>query len=119
MKRLMSLLLAVALIGCLAVSPVLAQHRGGHGGGDHTARMLAELKEKLSLTPEQVTKVQSILQNFHQQNQGQRPSPEAWQQLHQQIMNVLTPEQQAKYKEWLQQHEQHGAPGGSASPPSH
>lgn len=51
----------------------------------------------LNLSDQQKTQIQQIMQNFRQsRQQGERPDPQAMQQLRDQINAVLTPDQRAK-----------------------
>lgn len=102
MKKIMSVVLAMALVACLGSLPARAQ-QGGNGGG---GRMLPEMKARLNLSADQLTKIQALFQSFHQQNKGQQPSQQAKAQLHQQIMKVLNKDQQAKFKQMLQERRQ-------------
>ena len=118
MRKWMYCLVFVAALSWLTAGLVLARN-GQQGSGGGSARMLAELKAKLNLTDDQTSKVQTMLETFHQQNQGHRPSADAVQQLDQQIMTVLTPDQQAKFKQLLEERAQHHPGNGASSPPSH
>jgi Spy/CpxP family protein refolding chaperone len=111
MKKLQEWFLVTTVIAFLMAGVAALAQEGNpsgehhHGGG--AARMLAELQQKLSLTPDQSSRIKTMLEDFHQKNQGQRPSAEARQALHQQIMGVLTPAQQTLFKEMMAEHAQH------------
>jgi Spy/CpxP family protein refolding chaperone len=47
------------------------------------------------------------MQNFRQSHQGQRPDAQARQQLRDQIMNVLTPQQRSQYEADMQKMRRH------------
>jgi periplasmic protein CpxP/Spy len=72
-------------------------HSHRRGGG-----MMRGLRE-LNLSDQQKTQVRQIVQQFRQSHtQGERPDAQARQQLRNQIMNVLTPQQRSQYEANLQ-----------------
>ena len=79
-------------------------HRGHHRGG-----MMRMFKD-LNLTDQQKAQLKQIRQQFRQSHpEGQRPDPQAMQQLRQQMMNVLTPQQREKLQTEMQQMRQNRA----------
>jgi Spy/CpxP family protein refolding chaperone len=78
----------------------LAQPRGGG--------MLA-----LGLSEQQQTRIRQLMQQFHQTHpQGSADDPQARQALHQQILAILTPQQQAQWKQHMQSWHGRGAMRG-------
>jgi Spy/CpxP family protein refolding chaperone len=72
----------------------------------------------LNLSDQQKTQIRQIMQQFRQSHaEGQRPDAQAREQLRNQIMNVLTPQQRAQYQAKLQHmREQRAADGADPSP---
>jgi Spy/CpxP family protein refolding chaperone len=75
----------------------------GMGGGHMKAEM-----DKLNLSAAQRTQIQTLMTQFHKAHQGQRPSATERQQFHQQLLNVLTPQQRTQFEndrqQWRSQH---------------
>jgi len=108
MRKLMYCLMVVAALSWLTTGLVLGQGQGGSDDHHHNSdRRLAELKSKLNLTADQTTKIQAIYKSFFQQNKDHKWSPQASQKLDGQIMKVLTPAQQTKYKQLQQERAKH------------
>jgi periplasmic protein CpxP/Spy len=146
-KQCLLILLAVSLIAIAAPlaaaqsndsPPNSQQPAEGHGGWHHgppdPAERTQELTKKLKLTPDQQTKVQSILESLHSQmetlHQDSSTSPrdrrakmmEIHQNSNTQIRALLDATQQKKWDEMQAKHEQmerhgHGQAGNQQSPP--
>ncbi|MBV8171621.1 MAG: hypothetical protein JO219_06800 [Candidatus Eremiobacteraeota bacterium] len=89
------------------------------GSGQHRHGMGAMLKS-LDLSPQQQEQIKTLIANYKQAHpEGSQPDPAAREQLHQQILNVLTPDQRTKLEQeraqWKQHHVQQG-PIPSPSP---
>ena len=104
-----TILIALSLILSLAVLPLSAQ-KGGKGDCDgkrghgmHDSNHFNKMKEKLNLTDDQVNKMEKIKKDYmekFQQNKGNADKmKELKGQCHQEMENVLTPEQKAKWEE--------------------
>lgn len=78
--------------------------RGGLRGAN--AGMMAGI----TLTADQQSKIRSLMTAFHAAHQGSRPDAAARQALHAQILQVLTPEQQAKFKANSEKMQREGGP---------
>jgi Spy/CpxP family protein refolding chaperone len=125
------LLVAVALN--FLASPVLAQSDpappqttttppaspgSGYGGGHHGG--MGRALEGINLSDQQKAKVGQVMQQYRQSHPpGSSPDPQARRQLRQQILDVLTPSQQAQYQQNLQRlrsQYEHPNPTGSTKP---
>ena len=109
-------------------APTPDQHAGMHHNGESADQHLQMLSEKLNLTDDQKGKLKPILQDQMQQmkvvredsslseEQKRTKMKAIHESLHDQINAVLTPEQQAKFKQMRQEHmEKHkGMEGGKA-----
>jgi Spy/CpxP family protein refolding chaperone len=144
-KHCLPILLAITLIAVAAplaaaqsndVPPNSQQPAAGHGDWHHgppdPAERTQELTKKLKLTPDQQTKVQSILESQHSQMEALRQDNSTAPQdrrakmmeIHQnsstQIRALLDPTQQKKWDEMqARQMDRHGHPtaGDQAPPP--
>jgi len=97
-------------------APPPDKHAGMHHSGESADQHLQMLSEKLNLTDDQKAKVKPILQDQLQQmkavredsslseEQRQAKMKSIHESLHNQINAVLTPEQQAKFKQMRQEH---------------
>lgn len=137
MKSLRSLLLP-AVLGAALIVPVAvvaqqadqaqapaAQSRGqwqGHRGGRHG---FMGMLRGVNLSDGQKTQIQQIVQQFRQSHpRDAQTDPQArrqaFEQLRQQVMNVLTPQQRAQVQQNMQQmrqeREQRGDGDGDAAP---
>jgi Spy/CpxP family protein refolding chaperone len=75
-----------------------AGHAGAHGHG-----MMRAL-HGVNLSDDQRSQIQSLMQSYRQSHpKGSAPDPQARKALRQQIMGVLTPDQQSQVKANLQQ----------------
>lgn len=60
---------------------------------------MMRMMEGVTLTPDQHAKMKTLMDQFHQAHpEGSPPDPAARKQLHQQMMAILTPAQQAQVK---------------------
>lgn len=115
LRSLMPAALAAALVmpvGALAQQSV--QPSGGApaagataypGAGEHHrgGGWMREVR-KLNLSSQQQSQIRQLMQNFRAAHpRGSEPDPQARQQLHAQILRVLTPQQQAQLKADMQQ----------------
>jgi Spy/CpxP family protein refolding chaperone len=67
----------------------------------------------LGLSAQQETRIRQLMQQFHQTHpQGSAADPQARQALHQQILAILTPQQQAQWKQHMQSWHGRGAMRG-------
>ena len=97
-------------------APTPDKHTGIHHNGESADQHLQMLSEKLNLTDDQKAKLKPILQDQMQQmktvhedsslseEQKQAKMKSIHESLHNQINAVLTPEQQAKFKQMRQEH---------------
>jgi periplasmic protein CpxP/Spy len=97
-------------------APAPDKHAGMHHNGESVDQHLQMLSEKLNLTDDQKAKVKPILQDQMQQmkavhedsslsqEQKQAKMKSIHESSHDQINAVLTPEQQAKFKQMRQEH---------------
>jgi len=97
-------------------APAPDQHAGMHHNGETADQQLQMLSEKLNLTDDQKAKLKPILQDQMQQmkavhedsslsdDQKRTKTKAIHESLHEQINTVLTPEQQAKFKQMRQEH---------------
>ena len=97
-------------------APTPDKHAGMHHNGESADQHLQMLSEKLNLTDDQKAKLKPILQDQLQQmktvredtslseEQKQAKMKSIHESLHNQINAVLTPEQQAKFKQMMQEH---------------
>lgn len=101
---------ALPIIGAAQQTPGAAppalQSGAVHGGHRHHG-MMAALRQ-LNLSQNQQTQIKTLITNFHQAHpKGSPPDRQAMQQLHQQVMAVLTPDQQKQLQGILAaQHQQ-------------
>ena len=71
----------------------------------------------VNLSDQQKQQIKQIMSQYRQAHpEGSAPDPQAMQQVHQQIMNVLTPDQQAQVKQNLQQMHQNQMQGQAGAP---
>ena len=115
--------IGLPIAGCAQQSPDQSQPgaaqsgEAGHRHGDMMKRF-----SDLNLSDQQKQQIQGIVQQYRQAHpQGSQPDPQARKQMQEQIMNVLTPQQQAQYKadreKMRQRYEQrNGQPAPEASP---
>ena len=94
--------LAVALAmpaGAMAQNaPAPAPGAPAHSGKHHHMGM-KRMMQGLNLTADQQSRIQALITSFHQAHpKGSAPDAAAREALHAQIMNVLTPAQQAQFK---------------------
>ena len=97
-------------------APTPEQHTGMHHNGESADQHLQMLSEKLNLTDDQKAKIKPILQDQMQQmkvvredsslsdEQKRTKMKGIHESLHNQINAVLTPDQQAKFKQMTQEH---------------
>ena len=79
-----------------AQSPPGAQQQGAFG--HHRGGMMRRF-EDLNLSDQQKQQIQTLISQYRQAHpRGSQPDPQSRKQLHEQIMSVLTPQQQAQYK---------------------
>ena len=106
---------AVALLALTltSVSPLAYAHYG-NGGGNFAEQKTQRLKQELSLSDGQATKVQDILKSYQPKQEEMNTMKERWDKMQTDISSVLTPEQKAKYdqlqseKQGRWNHKQHG-----------
>jgi Spy/CpxP family protein refolding chaperone len=113
---------ALPVAGLAQQAPAQAQsspapHHHHHGGG------MKRLFRGVNLSDQQKTKIQQIVQQYRTAHPGGSPrDPQALKAMHQQILNVLTPTQQAQVKANEQQirarHEQRMQNNSSQPMPS-
>jgi hypothetical protein len=85
--------------------------RQGQTRGDRTERFKAKLERELSLTPEQMQELDTVLiANREKADAFWKKSRESYNELRkefrQAIRDMLTPEQQEKYDEMVRQHDE-------------
>lgn len=65
----------------------------------HHGMMMHRMFQGVNLTAQQKTQIHQLMTQFHQQHpKGSQPDPQARKAMHDQIMNLLTPAQQAQVK---------------------
>lgn len=117
---------ALPVIGCAQQTPTgpdnttTTTQGGVPGAHGHRGGMMGLLKS-LNLTQDQQTKIKAITEAYRQAHpRGSQPDPQARKQMMDQVMAVLTPDQQAQLKAKMQtmrQHRQHeGAENGTFRP---
>jgi Spy/CpxP family protein refolding chaperone len=85
-----------------APGPAGTQSQGQWQGRSHHGGMMHMLRD-LNLSDQQKTQIQQIMQQYRQSHtQGERPDPQAREQLRNQIMNVLTPQQRTQLQAKMQ-----------------
>lgn len=101
MKR-MFLVMAIAIVTILQVS---AQNNNNQQmtAQQRTEQRVKLLDEKLSLTEEQKTKIRELYANFNKQKYPREKRKEAMEKLTADISLLLTSEQQATYKQMVEQ----------------
>jgi len=95
-------------------SKLFGGNKGGSGGGAGNAQaFIDKLQSELNLTPDQVTKIRSALQEFFQEKKSVKQSGggkdemrESKQDFKQDILNALNPEQQQKFMANIQTYKQ-------------
>jgi len=126
MKSLKSFIL-VALCALLLGAPALGQTNPGPStsapNAQHRGGMMSMLR-KLDLSTQQQDQIKALIQAFEQAHaQGTKPDPAELQQLHEQILAVLTPAQRTQLEQeeqqWRADHPDDGhGPTPSPSPSS-
>lgn len=92
--------------------------QGATPGSYHHHGMGAMLKT-LNLTQQQQEQIKTLISTYRQAHpEGSQPDPAAKEQLHQQILNVLTPEQRTKLEQEKAQWKQHRMEQGTAPTPA-
>jgi Spy/CpxP family protein refolding chaperone len=89
------------------------------GQGHHRGGGMMRMMRDLNLSDQQKTQIRQIMQQFRQSHQGQRPDAQARQQLRDQIMSVLTPQQRTQFQAKLQRMRErrtHPEPGSTTQP---
>jgi Spy/CpxP family protein refolding chaperone len=96
-----------------ATAPAAGQQWQGHSHG------MMRMMQNLNLSDAQKSQIQQIMQKFRQSHaQGVRPTQAERDQVHQQVMNVLTPAQRTQFQQNLQQmRREHEDRGGAPSTP--
>ncbi len=111
---LLTLILGMSL-GILLDSLVLGRDdvESGHdqGRGDRNDRFKARLESELSLTPEQMRELDTVLANNREKadafwKQSRESYNELRKEFRQAIRDILTPEQQEKYDEMVRKHDE-------------
>ena len=99
----LALAMGLPIAGCAQQTPAQAPVSSPAGEHHHHNGMMRMLRG-VNLTPQQKTQLQNMMQQYHQSHpKGSAPDPAARKALHQQMMNVLTPAQQAQVKQNMQQ----------------
>ena len=95
-----------------ATAPAAGQWQG-HSHG------MMRMMQNLNLSDAQKAQIQQIMQKFRQSHaEGVRPTQAERDQIHQQVMNVLTPAQRTQFQQNLQQMQrEHEDRGGAPSTP--
>ena len=113
--------IGLPIVGCAQQAPAQSQPGASQGAYGHHHGM--RWMQGLNLSDQQKQQIQTLMQQYRQAHpRGSQPDPQARQQLQQQIMNVLTPQQrqqaQANMEKMKQEREEHGGWNGSpaASP---
>jgi Spy/CpxP family protein refolding chaperone len=116
--------IGLPIVGCAQQAPAQSQPGASQGAyGHHRGGM--RWMQGLNLSDQQKQQIQTLMQQYRQAHpRGSQPDPQARQQLQQQVMNVLTPQQrqqaQANMEKMKQEHkergEENGSPAASPSP---
>lgn len=99
-------LMMMIALGLSGVARAQAQGQRTHST---TAQDMAELKARLNLTPDQVTKVHDIVKKYHQHAKIKKPTQVERRQMHQQIMVLLNRDQKIRYKQYIEEIKQRHA----------
>ncbi|WP_444104542.1 Spy/CpxP family protein refolding chaperone [Bacteroides sp.] len=100
MKR-MFLIMAIAIVTVLQVS---AQDKNRQmTAQQRTEQRIKQMDEKLNLTDEQETKIRELYADFNKQKYSREKRKEAMEKLTADISLLLTAEQQAIYKQMMEQ----------------
>ena len=106
---------AIALLALSLTSiSTLAYAHYGNEGGNFAEQKTNRLKQELSLSDDQATKVQDIFKNYQPKQEEMNTMKDRWDKMHTDISSVLTPEQKTKYdqlqieKQGRWNHKQHG-----------
>jgi len=115
-------IVAVFVAGVFTGLTLERWHGGGHSGstdtatGDHVAA-LEQMRDALELSDEQMEGIHAILAEHqdvvHRMWEQFRPSVQStMREVHEEIQELLTPQQRARFHEWLTEHfdaaERHG-----------
>ncbi|HZV78663.1 MAG TPA: hypothetical protein VFF60_03510 [Candidatus Binatus sp.] len=100
-------------------NPSTTNSQPGATPGSYRHHGMGAMLKSLNLTPQQQEQIKTLINNYKQAHpEGSQPDPAAKQQLHQQILNVLTPEQRTKLEQEKAQWKQHHVEQGSESSPA-
>ncbi|MBV8638099.1 MAG: hypothetical protein JO322_08420 [Candidatus Eremiobacteraeota bacterium] len=112
--------IGLPIVGCAQQAPAQSQpgaSQGAYGHHHGGMRWLAGV----NLSDQQKQQIQTLMQQYRQAHpRGSQPDPQARQQLQQQVMNVLTPDQraqvQANMQKMKQEHQEREENGAAPSP---
>ena len=113
---------ALPIAGVAQQAPAASPAPAMNGEHQHGNGMMMREFEKLNLSDQQKAQIQSYMTVYRQAHpQGSPRDPQAMMQLHEQIMNVLTPAQQTQFKADMAQmrqerEQQEAAPQPSPTP---
>ena len=98
----LALAMGLPIAGCAQQTP--AQAPVSSPAGEHHHGGMMRMLRGVNLTDQQKTQLQNMMQQYRQAHpKGSTPDPQARKALHQQMMSVLTPAQQAQVKQNMQQ----------------
>jgi periplasmic protein CpxP/Spy len=105
--------LGAALIAPVAVfaqqanqvpAPAQQQTQGQWQGHRHGGHRFMRMLKGVNLSDQQKTQMRQLMQQFRQAHpEGSPPDRQAREQLHQQMLNILTPQQRAQVQQNMQQ----------------
>lgn len=104
-KRFVTTLAGVGLVASLFFAGAAVAGPGGgdgHGRGGHLEKHFEKMQAELGLTPDQASRIKAIMDS----NKGEMK------QLHEQMRNTFTPEQQAQMKAWRENRQKGDPPSG-------
>ena len=118
---------ALALPVAVVAQTAPAAPPAGAQAGEHHGPGMMRMMRSLNLTAQQQQQMQSLMQQYRSAHpEGSPPDPAARKQLHEQMMAILTPQQQAQLKtleaqrreQWKEHREQDGTGAAPAATPT-
>lgn len=98
----------IAVVMMFAFTPVVLADGGAGDGQQFAARKIEHLKQTLSLTDDQVTKVQSLVAAKAEERKAIREERQATREkFHSDLKSILTPEQIQKFDELKAERKSH------------
>jgi Spy/CpxP family protein refolding chaperone len=118
LSGILSLAVGLPIAGAAQTAPAPAASAASPGAHAHHHNGFMRALRGVNLSDQQKTQIQQIMSQYKSQHQPGSPrDPQAMQQLHQQVMNVLTPDQRTQVQQNLQQMRQDREQNGSQPAP--